>query len=93
MQNCSDIFFDPDSPSLPLLYRNVIELQQRSSSISFLFQKESGKQCVSWYDLDLHFTSPNNDLERNACRNAMYNTLSNYGEGKPVSSTEVLVCN
>jgi len=38
---------------------------------------------VSWYDLDLHFTSPNNDLERNACRNAMYNTLSNYGEGKP----------
>ena len=47
LQNCSDIFFEPDSPSLPLLYRNVIELQQRSSSISFLFLSFSKKSLVN----------------------------------------------
>ena len=35
-----------------------------------ILHAESGKECISWYDLDLHFSAPNNDLERNACRNA-----------------------
>ena len=42
---------------------------------------ESGFDCISWYDLDLHFTAPNLDLERNACRNA--NLSPSWGEGKP----------
>ena len=37
----------------------------------------SGQDCVSWYELDLHYTAPNNDLERNACRigNSLFCTL------------------
>ena len=42
---------------------------------------ESGFDCISWYDLDLHFTAANLDLERNACRNA--NLSPSWGEGKP----------
>ena len=49
---------------------------------------ESGFDCISWYDLDLHFTAPNLDLERNACRNA--NLSPSWGEGKPWCFTKVV---
>ena len=49
---------------------------------------ESGFDCISWYDLDLHFTAPNLDLERNACRNA--NLSPSWGEGKPWCFTMVI---
>ena len=50
--------------------------------VSSFFFLVSGKECISWYDLDLHYTAPNNDLERNACRIAR--GLSHLGgEGKP----------
>ena len=49
---------------------------------------ESGFDCISWYDLDLHFTAPNLDLERNACRNA--NLSPSWGEGKPWCFTKVI---
>ena len=49
---------------------------------------ESGFECISWYDLDLHFTAPNLDLERNACRNA--NLSPSWGEGKPWCFTKVV---
>ena len=44
---------------------------------------KSGKECISWYDTDLHFTAPNNDLERNACRNAANSGMNQWGEGRP----------
>lgn len=42
---------------------------------------------MSWYDLDFHYSLPNVDLERNACRNPRGVTA--WGEGKPWCFTNV----
>jgi hypothetical protein len=38
-----------------------------------MFHRESGKPCITWYDLDLHWLAPNGDLERDACRTLSVN--------------------
>ena len=39
---------------------------------------KSGKSCLSWYSLELHWMFPEGDLERDGCR-----SLSQWAGGKP----------
>jgi hypothetical protein len=46
---------------------------------------ESGRPCLSWYDLDLHWLAPNGDLERNACRSLLVRRVWHHKQSDQMS--------
>lgn len=89
---------DEQDPNVPwsVTYRYSGPHSVSSKTVNFFVSSpalncastESGKECISWYDLDLHFNAPNNNLERRACRNAHIPFLPMAGEGKPWCFTQ-----